>query len=838
MHGTPRIGLAVIGLAVVLTIARAAHAFSYVSDASGTFWGIQDAAPPGVDTGSIRATQTGAGLRAPYSTTLNGYGGLRVRIVGATATRFNGQLLRGFGLTFDGQEHFESTRSVAFGPAAITRSVWINRQANWGRWLDTFTNTGSTPLTLSAAFGGQTGIGPTGPNSSLLAGSSSSGATVSPKDVWVAFATPPVTQGTRLVGGPQVTVTGRFSFAGDWLNNPFLDPFKNEGYERNFPAYVNTLHIPAHQSRSLLHFVVLGGRVNATTSAATLARVEATAAQLAATPDVAGLTAAQACSIANFDLACPGGAARRVSQPPPAPSLPTTTSSRFDVRDKTIDQLQAAMESGLTTSQEITQAYLDRIAAYDRGPFGFHSYEIVASDALAQAAAADAARRAGRHGRLLGIPVAIKNLYDTYDMATTNGSLTFAGFRPAHDAFQVARLRAAGAVILGKAAMEEYATSGFYSNDAWGQVWNAFSPSRSALGSSGGSAVAVAASFAAAALGTQTGDSLYAPASAASLVTLRPTDGMESGSGIMPLVWMTDSGGVLARSVGDLADMLNAVSGTDPNDPATAEADQHRPADWRVVLDPQALRGKRIGIIASAWQDPFGTQETIAAERSALRFFTEAGATLVPMGSEFGGTDTPPSPPNPAGRALVAEGWMQYLDRHPELDAQGFALHSYVDVECSQKKIAYSRLAPADCAPEPARMTTDEIAAQRAYRRLRQAGVQTWLDAAGADHRGVDAVVYPGLLSEISLNDGGGGRPSFGRRDTPSAANGVPTMIFPAGRDARGNPMDIQLLGRAWDDAKLVGMAYAFEQLATRAGRGHVAPGTAPPLRFQAKRPH
>lgn len=824
-------------LALALTLVRAAHAFTYVGDDAGTFWGIQDAAPPDVDTGSIRATQTGTGVRAPFSTTLNGYAGLRVRVRAPLAPpRLNGELMRGFGLTFDGTGQFASTRAVVFGPAAITRSIWINRRASWARWLDTFTNRTSARITLSAAFGGQTGMGASGPDSSYLIGTSRGRTTAGAGDVWVAYATP--VAGARLVGGPQVTVTGRFSFAGDWLDDPFRDPLAYSGHRRNFPAFVNVLGIPAHQSRSLLHFVVLGPRVNAVTASAVAERAEATAARLAAKPDLAGLTPAQICSIVNFSLACAPGTARRVPQPPPPPPPPATTSVPYNVVGKSIDQLQRAMEAGVTTSRAITQAYLDRIAAYDRGQFGMHSFEVVAGNALAQAEAADAARRAGRRGPLLGIPVAIKNLYDTFDMPTTNGSLTFAGFRPAHDAFQVARLRAAGAVILGKAAMEEYATSGFYSNDAWGQVWNVFNPSRSALGSSGGSAVAVAASFAAAALGTQTGDSLYAPASAASLVTLRPTDGMESSSGIMPLVWMTDTGGVLARSVPDLADMLNAVTGTDPNDPATAAADRHRPADWRSTLDANALRGKRIGFIASTWRDPFGTRETLAAERAALRYFTAAGATLVPMGATVGGTDTPPRPRHRNSGALVAEGWMRYLDRHPELLQQGFALHNYVDVECSQKKIAYSRLPPSACTtPEPARMTAAQIAAARAWRRQRQAGIAAWLDAAGADHRGVDAVVYPGLLSEISLNDGGGGRPSFGRRDTPSAANGVPTVVFPAGRDARGNPVDIQLLGRAWDDARLVAMAYAFEQVANRAGHGHVAPATVPPLRYAPRLP-
>jgi amidase len=128
-------------------------------------------------------------------------------------------------------------------------------------------------------------------------------------------------------------------------------------------------------------------------------------------------------------------------------------------------------------------------------------------------------------------------------------------------------------------------------------------------------------------------------------------------------------------------------------------------------------------------------------------------------------------------------------------------------------------------------MTAAEIQAKQDYRIARQNVVKNWMDTAAADRKGVDAIVYPGLLSEISVNDGGGPRPSFGRRDTPSAANGVPTVVFPAGFDDHHQPIGLQLLGRAWDDAKLVGMAYAFERVATEAGHGHVAPTTAPPLR-------
>jgi amidase len=849
----------VAGLLLALTflglvLARSVTAFNYVTDGNGIYWGIQDDAPPRVDTGSIRGTQVGPGQTPAYSTSINGFGGLRVYVQTTPAARLNGEVMRGFGLRFDGVDRFKTTQSINMSGVTISRSVYINRGANWGRWLDTFTNTTKTPVTVKAAFGGQSGIGASGPNSSAIVKTSSGDAMVTPADAWVEVATP--LQGAMMVGGPQITVlgtpasldkpfAGAMTFAGNWLDDPFTIPLSYSGHEGNFQAYVNTLDLAPGKSKSLVHFVVLGERVTAATSDAVRAAVESTANRLAAAPEIADLTTAEICSIANFNIAsmtvqgfrydsCGEKKTDVVLQPPAPKAKRPVTTARYDVVEKTIGQLRADMELGLTTSEEITQAYLDRIEFYDKGQFGFHAYEVVASDAIKQARAADAARRSGKAGSLLGIPIAVKNLYDTFDMPTTNGSLTFAGFRPARDAFQVARLRDAGAVIIGKTALEEYATSGYYSNDAWGQTWNVFSPSKSAIASSGGSAAAVAASLAATALGSQTGDSLYGPASAASLVTLRGTDGLESGSGIMPLVWMTDFGGAMTRSVSDLADMLTIIAGTDPADPATAPASDRIPNDWRSVLDVNALKGTRIGFIPSTWIDPLGTESTIAAQKAALRYLVDAGATVIEMGVTAGGLDTPPQTEDTTTGNVRSEGWMQYIDRHPELAAQGFKIKTTVDVDCSQKKVAYVRADANTCsAASPPRMTPAEIKAKREYRVFRQNIVKMWMDSAGADHLGVDAIVYPGLLSEVSVNDGGGARPSFGRRDTPSAASGVPTIAFPAGFDDHHQPINIQLLGRAWDDARLVGMAYAFEHVAASSGHSHVAPTTAPKLMYR-----
>jgi amidase len=840
---------ATVALAATAALAGPADSFNYVLDSSGTYWGIQDAAAPRVDTGSIRATQVAPGNAGGYSTTINGFGGIKVSTDETPAPRFNGELMRGFGLTFDGLDHFDTTQAVALGAIHIQRSVWIDRNADWGRWLDSFTNTSNNAITVRIAFGGQSGYGPSGSNSSALVATSSGDTTVGADDAWAEVATP--LNGASTVGGPQATVigtptssaspfAGAMSFTGNWLYDTFTNPLATSGHEGNFQAYVNTITIPAGASRSVLHYVVLGGQVNATTSPTVRSSVESTASSLASSPDLSGLTTAQICSIDNFDLdrsACTGiGTVGQIPVPDPRPLV---TSSPYDVVGKTITQEEHDMEAGTATSAEITRAYLDRIAAYDQGQFGFNSFEYVAKDAMAQAQAADEARAAGKTGPLLGIPIGVKNLYDTKDMPTTNGSLTFEGFRPEHDAFQVAKLRAAGAVIIGKTALEEYATSGNYSNDPWGQVWNAFAPSKSAIASSGGSATATALSLDAGALGSQTGDSLYGPSSGASLVSLRGTDGLESGSGIMPLGFLTDYGGALARSVPDLAAILDVVAGTDPDDPTSAPADSHLPADWRDKLDVNALRGKRIGYIPSTFVDPFGTTGTTDAEKAALQYLRDAGATIVEMGSTVGGTDAPPSVTDPTTPALVSnqlnyEGWDEYIDKHPEMASQVPDMTNGADVACSQRKIAYVRIAPgaSQCTNTP-RMTSDQLASERAYRVTKQQTLAHWMDTAGADGLGVDAVVYPGLLSDISLNDGGGGKASFGRKDTPSATYGSPTVIFPAGVNDHGQPINLQLLGRAWSDPDLVGYAYAFEHYAEADGNGHQEPTTAPKLTYQ-----
>lgn len=427
------------------------------------------------------------------------------------------------------------------------------------------------------------------------------------------------------------------------------------------------------------------------------------------------------------------------------------------------------MASGKTTAVQITRAYLDRIAAYDGGPFGLHSVLTVAPDALEQAKAADAARAAGDTRPLLGIPILAKDIYDTKDMPTTGGSLIFDGYRPTHDAWIVAKLREAGALILGKANLSEFANDGHFSSSAFGQVWNAFDPSRSSIGSSGGSAVAVASSFAAASLGTQTGDSLWGPSSAASLVSLRGTDGMQSTDGVMPLTYIQDYAGVITKSIPDLALMLNATAIGNPADPLDDVSDGHRPADWTPYLKTDALQGKTIGVPATAFNDLFGTNGTSNAMRAQFVHFTEAGATVKDI------ADPPPAPSGNSFGDTGYEGWLKWIQAHPD--------NPYTDVpQITRSPLRIPQFRNATPYTDTGPMTDAQIKGFQDYRANYRVILAQWMK-----DQGVDAVAFPGQLSDIHLNDSI--QPSFGRRDPQASASGVPTVIFPAGVNDHGQPI-------------------------------------------------
>lgn len=816
-----------LGISAIAAIAVAApaSALNYVTNQNGDSWAVSDAAIPGLDTGSVHNTSTGS---------LQGFGGLRVQVSGGPKERMDGVLLRGFGLRFDGVNRFETTKAVELGGVAITRAILIDRASSWARFLDSFTNTTKQAVTIEVAFGGQLGYGSaagaTGrSNQSAIATTSSGDQSITPADGWVEVANPSTLAGEagRTNNGPVGVVlgtpgSGNLTRTGNFLVDPFSVPLAAGGEQANHVGFVNRLTIQPGQTRSIARFVVTGlSETRPLTSGAAIpaagsqvAAVAATASALTAAPAFSDLSTAQLCAIANWNVStlvtsadCTPARTPEVTVPLAAEPEPVT-SSPYDVTGKSLTELQADMESGKTTSQEITRAYLDRIAAYDGGPFGFHSVITVAKDAMAQAKIADISRANGIKGPLLGIPILAKDIYDTKDMPTTGGSLVFDGYQPTKDAFQVAKLREAGAIILGKANLAEFATDGHFSPSAYGQVWNAFDASKSSIGSSGGSAVSVATSMAAAALGTQTGDSLWGPSSAASLVSLRGTDGMQSADGVMPLTFIQDYAGTIARTIPDLAALLQATAVPNPSDPLTHEADAHRPASWSAYLKDDALKGKTIGVPATAFDDPFGTTGTSDAMRAQFAHFTTAGATVKAI------PDPPPAPTGvPGDRGY--EGWRRWILDHPN--------NPYSDVPqitLNQKRVPLFR-STATTYTGTGPMTDAEVQGFIDYRKRYRAILAQWMD-----DNGVDAVAFPGELSDIHLNDSI--QPSFGRRDPQSSAAGVPTVIFPAGRNDHGQPINLQLQGREFSDPELLGYAYAFEQVA----KGKVETALTPPLKY------
>ncbi|HEY0824703.1 MAG TPA: amidase family protein, partial [Ramlibacter sp.] len=256
------------------------------------------------------------------------------------------------------------------------------------------------------------------------------------------------------------------------------------------------------------------------------------------------------------------------------------------MEEATIAGVHAACRAGALSTTELVSHYLARIAAYDRQGPALHSLLTVNPRALEEAQRLDALRRAGRTGALHGIPVILKDNFDTHDMPTTGGSVAMRESRPARDAFVVRRLREAGALILGKANLQEFARGGVSVSSLGGQVRNPYDLTRSAGGSSGGTGAAIAADFALAGTGSDTGQSIRSPASACCLVGVRPTRGLVSRAGIMPNSLTQDEAGPITRTVRDAAVMLDVMAGYDPQDPVTALAAGRPPARHADALRP------------------------------------------------------------------------------------------------------------------------------------------------------------------------------------------------------------------------------------------------------------
>ena len=309
---------------------------------------------------------------------------------------------------------------------------------------------------------------------------------------------------------------------------------------------------------------------------------------------------------------------------------PAVAPGGFEVSEASIPELQAALEEGRTTSAQLVDLYLARIAAYDNAGPVLNTIIRLNPRARELATALDAERAGGTvRGPLHGIPVLMKDNYDVAGMPTTGSSLALAGHMPPDDAFQVARLLGAGAVILGKTNLHELAAGITTISSLGGQTRNPYDPSRNPGGSSGGTGAAIAASFSAVGWGSDTCGSIRIPAAVHNLFGLRPTKGLSSIDGILPLSHSQDTGGPLARTVADLAIALDATVGPDPADPATSILGDRPLPSFVDVLDRGALADARIGVIEE-WVTDGGTVASVTRViRGALEEMETLGATVI-----------------------------------------------------------------------------------------------------------------------------------------------------------------------------------------------------------------
>jgi amidase len=486
----------------------------------------------------------------------------------------------------------------------------------------------------------------------------------------------------------------------------------------------------------------------------------------------------------------------------------------FEFAEVSIARLQAAMSSGSLSSVELTRAYLERIAAIDHDGLRLNSVIETNPEALAIARSLDEERHGGTvRGPLHGIPVLVKDNIATDDrMETTAGSFALLGSVVPRDAFVVRKLRRAGAVILGKANLSEWANfRGFQSTSGWsgraGVCLNPYALNRTACGSSSGSAAAVAASLAATSLGTETDGSIVCPAGMTSCVGIKPTLGLVSRSGIIPIAHSQDTAGPISRTVEDAAITLGGIVGIDPRDPATSDSEGHSSRDYRRFLDKGALRGARLGI----WREGiFGfSPETDEVGEAALAALRDLGAELV----------DPVDIANVGDIFSVEFTVLLYEFKH-DLNAYLQSLKSS-RVRTLGEVIGFNR-AHAELELEWFGQELMEISHS-----LGPLTDQTYLDAlatskamardavlgAMSDNR-LDAIVS--VTNEapwtIDLVTGDHFVVPFGP-STPAAVSGFPHITVPAGYafDA-GLPIGLSFLARAWEEPKLLGLAYAFEQ--------------------------
>ena len=483
----------------------------------------------------------------------------------------------------------------------------------------------------------------------------------------------------------------------------------------------------------------------------------------------------------------------------------------FPLEEATIAGLQEMMASGKTTSEKLVTLYLERIGTIDENSPGLNAIIEVNPDALAIARELDRERQEkGPRGPLHGIPVVIKDNIDTADkMETTAGSLALLGSKPARDAAIVNRLRAAGAVIIAKTNLSEWANfRSSQSTSGWsgrgGQTKNPYALDRNPSGSSSGTATAVSANLAAAGIGTETDGSIVSPSSCCGLVGLKPTVGLVSRSGIVPIAHSQDTAGPMTRSVADAAALLGAIAGPDENDPATVAGGVRVYKDYREFLVADGLRGARIGVLrAASFNFAKKLEPTL---NNAVEALKKAGAEVVDPVELPHVNDTGDAEYEILLYEFKAD-LEAYFASRPGAAVRTLADLIAFDEKNADREMPYFGQEIVERAAKKGPLT--EKAYLDALAKCRELTREKGIDAVLAKHK-LDALLVltngPAHMTDLVNGD------SFsGSSSSPAAVAGYPTITLPAGW-IHGLPVGVSLIGTAWSEPVLIKLAYGLEQ--------------------------
>lgn len=491
--------------------------------------------------------------------------------------------------------------------------------------------------------------------------------------------------------------------------------------------------------------------------------------------------------LAGSIFAVPVGAAPNTANPAVEKAL------SVEIEEATIFDLQHAMQKGALSSEQLVQYFLERIEEYDDS---IHSIITVDDDVIAEAKQLDKERKAGKvRGALHGIPIILKDNYDTYDMPTTAGSLSLEGSIPLDDAYQTKRLREEGAIILGKANLHEFAFGFQTYSSLGGQTYNPYDLTRYPGGSSGGTAAAVASNFATVGLGTDTGGSIRVPSSFNNLVGIRPTMGLASRDGIIPLALTQDVGGPIARTVEDAAIVLDAIAGYDPADPVTESSIGKVPKTYTHFLKKNGLKNARIGVV----RDLFGNDQQVnKAMDQAIAEMEKLGAEVIEVTI-------------PNLNEILAYPSLSGFEFKFQLNDYLASLGPDAPVKSLTDIINSGKYHPSLQNALIARNNRESLENDAEYQEIitnRPKLTKESLMATFTQNE-LDALVYPTSNALPALV---GGNQGAGNANRLSPFSGFPAMSVPVGFSDNGLPIGMELLGKEFDEATLIKLAYSYQE--------------------------